>query len=48
MLTRYAQKWAEAIQKSRVEEALESKRQQENFIDMTSHEVYVATCKRRI
>jgi PAS domain S-box-containing protein len=32
-------KWAEAIQKSRVEEALESKRQQENFIDMTSHEV---------
>lgn len=32
-------KWAEAIQQSRVEEALESKRQQENFIDMTSHEV---------
>jgi PAS domain-containing protein len=32
-------KWAEAIQKTRVEEALESKRQQENFIDMTSHEV---------
>ncbi|KAE8848441.1 hypothetical protein PTNB85_02284 [Pyrenophora teres f. teres] len=32
-------KWAEAIQKSRVEEALESKRQQENFIDMTSHEM---------
>jgi len=34
-------KWAEAIQKNRVEEALESKRQQENFIDMTSHEVSV-------
>ena len=34
-------KWAEAIQKGRVEEALESKRQQENFIDMTSHEVSV-------
>jgi PAS domain-containing protein len=32
-------KWAEAIQKSQVEEALESKRQQENFIDMTSHEM---------
>jgi PAS domain-containing protein len=34
-------KWAETIQKTRVEEALESKRQQENFIDMTSHEVRV-------
>jgi signal transduction histidine kinase len=32
-------KWAEAVQRSRVEEALESKRQQENFIDMTSHEM---------
>lgn len=32
-------KWAEAVQKTRIEEALESKRQQENFIDMTSHEV---------
>jgi PAS domain S-box-containing protein len=32
-------KWAEAMQKTRVEEALESKRQQENFIDMTSHEM---------
>ncbi|KAF1944026.1 hypothetical protein EJ02DRAFT_399475 [Clathrospora elynae] len=32
-------KWSEAIQKTRVEEALESKRQQENFIDMTSHEM---------
>jgi PAS domain-containing protein len=32
-------KWAEAIQKNRVDEALESKRQQENFIDMTSHEM---------
>jgi PAS domain-containing protein len=36
-------KWAEAVQKSRVEEALESKRQQENFIDMTSHEVGAVT-----
>jgi PAS domain S-box-containing protein len=32
-------KWAEAIQRNRVEEALESKRQQENFIDITSHEM---------
>lgn len=32
-------KWAESVQKIRVEEALESKRQQENFIDMTSHEM---------
>jgi PAS domain S-box-containing protein len=32
-------KWAEAMQRNRVEEALESKRQQENFIDMTSHEM---------
>jgi signal transduction histidine kinase len=32
-------KWAESIQRIRVEEALESKRQQENFIDMTSHEM---------
>ena len=32
-------KWAEAVQRNRVEEALESKRQQENFIDMTSHEM---------
>lgn len=32
-------KWAENLQKQRTEEALESKRQQENFIDMTSHEV---------
>jgi PAS domain S-box-containing protein len=32
-------KWAESIQRNRVEEALESKRQQENFIDMTSHEM---------
>ncbi|KAK7743514.1 hypothetical protein SLS53_004048 [Cytospora paraplurivora] len=33
------QKWAEAFQKERREEALELKRQQENFIDMTSHEL---------
>lgn len=33
------QKWAEAFQKQRREEALELKRQQENFIDMTSHEM---------
>ena len=32
-------RWAEDIQKLRVQEALESKRQQENFIDMTSHEM---------
>jgi hypothetical protein len=31
-------KWAEDLQKIRAQEALESKRQQENFIDMTSHE----------
>lgn len=33
------QKWAEAFQKQRREEAMELKRQQENFIDMTSHEM---------
>ncbi|KUI61495.1 Hybrid signal transduction histidine kinase K [Cytospora mali] len=33
------QKWAEAFQKERRDEALELKRQQENFIDMTSHEM---------
>lgn len=32
-------RWAEDIQKIRVQEVLESKRQQENFIDMTSHEM---------
>ncbi|KAK4987547.1 hypothetical protein LTR66_007570 [Elasticomyces elasticus] len=32
-------KWAEKVQRLRVEEALEAKRQQENFIDMTSHEM---------
>lgn len=32
-------KWAEGIQKTRFDEALEAKRQQENFIDMTSHEM---------
>lgn len=32
-------KWAEDIQIQRTGEALESKRQQENFIDMTSHEI---------
>jgi PAS domain-containing protein len=30
------QKWAEGFQKRRMEEAMELKRQQENFIDMTS------------
>lgn len=30
------QKWAEYFQKRRMEEAIELKRQQENFIDMTS------------
>ncbi|TAQ90767.1 hypothetical protein B7494_g919 [Chlorociboria aeruginascens] len=33
------QKWAEEFQKRRTEEAIELKRQQENFIDMTSHEM---------
>ena len=33
-------KWAEDFQKRRMEEAIELKRQQENFIDMTSHEMY--------
>jgi len=32
-------KWAESIQRQRTIEALESKRQQENFIDITSHEM---------
>lgn len=33
------QKWAENFQKQRHDEAMELKRQQENFIDMTSHEM---------
>ncbi|KAI9047730.1 hypothetical protein LZ554_008440 [Drepanopeziza brunnea f. sp. 'monogermtubi'] len=33
------QKWAEDFQKRRMEEAIELKRQQENFVDMVSHEV---------
>ncbi|OCL02455.1 hypothetical protein AOQ84DRAFT_182167 [Glonium stellatum] len=33
------QKWAEGIQKQRTHHALESKRQLENFIDTTSHEM---------
>jgi len=33
------QKWAEHFEKRRVEEAIELKRQQENFIDITSHEM---------
>lgn len=33
------QKWAEGLQKRKTEEAVEMKRQQENFIDMTSHEM---------
>ncbi|KAL1591034.1 hypothetical protein WHR41_00234 [Cladosporium halotolerans] len=32
------QKWAEGFQARRTEEAMELKRQQENFMDMTSHE----------
>lgn len=32
-------KWAEDLQRIRFEEALEAKRQQENFVDMTSHEL---------
>ena len=33
------QKWAEDFQKRRTDEAVELKRQQENFIDITSHEI---------
>lgn len=33
------QKWAESFQRKRTEDALESKRQLENFIDTTSHEM---------
>lgn len=33
------QKWAEGFQKRKMEEAMELKRQQENFIDITSHEM---------
>jgi len=33
------QKWAEGFQKRKTEEAVELKRQQENFIDITSHEM---------
>lgn len=33
------QKWAEHYEKRRMEEAVENKRQQENFIDITSHEM---------
>jgi len=32
-------KFAESVQQHRVDEAIEAKRQQENFIDMTSHEI---------
>lgn len=34
-----SQKWAENVQSQRREEAVELKRQQENFIDITSHEM---------
>ncbi|KAF2276980.1 uncharacterized protein EI97DRAFT_375988 [Westerdykella ornata] len=34
-----SQKWAEDFQKRKMEEAVEMKRQQENFIDITSHEM---------
>lgn len=34
-----SQKWAEKVQNERREEAVELKRQQENFIDITSHEM---------
>lgn len=36
-----SQKWAEGLQKKKMEEAVELKRQQENFIDITR---YVTTC----
>jgi signal transduction histidine kinase len=32
-------KWAENVQRTRMEEALEAKQKHENFIDMTSHEM---------
>ena len=32
-------RWAEQLQKQRTDEAIEAKRQQENFIDMTCHEI---------
>lgn len=32
-------KWAEQMQKMRLDDAIEAKRQQENFIDITSHEI---------
>ncbi|KXS98293.1 hypothetical protein AC579_6011 [Pseudocercospora musae] len=32
-------RWAETIQKQRTDEAVEAKRQQESFIDMTCHEI---------
>ncbi|KOS18942.1 Histidine protein kinase NIK1 [Escovopsis weberi] len=34
-----SQKWAELVQSERRQEAVELKRQQENFVDMTSHEM---------
>lgn len=34
-----SQKWAQGFQKRKMEEAVELKRQQENFIDSTSHEI---------
>ncbi|KAK5083305.1 hypothetical protein LTR16_008283, partial [Cryomyces antarcticus] len=34
-----SQKWSERLQAQRLEDALETKRQSENFIDMTSHEM---------
>lgn len=34
-----SQKWAERVQRERRDEAVELKRQQENFIDITSHEM---------
>lgn len=35
-------KWAESVQKMRTDEAVEAKRQQDFFTDMTSHEVSLA------
>ncbi|XP_014553998.1 hypothetical protein COCVIDRAFT_40026 [Bipolaris victoriae FI3] len=32
-------KYSELLQRAKLEEAIESKRQQENFVDMTSHEI---------
>lgn len=41
-------KWVENLQRLKAEEAMEAKRQQENFIDMTSHEYVSFVYRRRL